>query len=110
MNQMGYIEEILMQFNMDGCKPVRTLFDVNSKLLKLPDKEVVNVQKEIKGVLHKAGIRFLMYKMMVTRANITFVVDTMSQFKLNAGLPQSGREMDYEVFEGHFGLQIMPKK
>ena len=33
------IEEILKRFNMEECKPIRILFDVNSKLLKLSDEE-----------------------------------------------------------------------
>ena len=35
MNQRNYIEEVLKRFNMEKCKPVETLFDVNSKWLKL---------------------------------------------------------------------------
>ena len=32
MNQKSYIEEVLKRFNMEECKPVGTLFDVNLKL------------------------------------------------------------------------------
>ena len=84
MNQKSYIEEILKRFNMEKCKPAGTPFDVNSKLLKLI-YEFMNVQREMKGVPYKAGVRSLMYAMMATRADITFAVSTVSQFMLKAG-------------------------
>ncbi len=47
MNDLGelhyclgkYIEEVLKHFNMEECKPIGTPLDVNSKLLKLTEKE-----------------------------------------------------------------------
>jgi hypothetical protein len=43
MNKRSYIQEVLKQFDMEDCKLVRILFDVNSKMLKLPDEKYVNV-------------------------------------------------------------------
>ena len=46
MNQRSYIEQVLKRFNMEKCKPVGTLFDANSKLLKLLDEKFENVQRK----------------------------------------------------------------
>ena len=51
---------------METCKPIETSFDVKSKLLTLSYEKFVNVQKEMEGVPHKAGVRSLMYAMMDT--------------------------------------------
>ena len=56
MNQMSSIEEVLKSFNMKEYKPVGTLFDANSKLLKILDEEFGNVQKKkMEGVPYNAG-------------------------------------------------------
>lgn len=67
MSQNNYIKEVLKRFKMEECKPVRSPFNAYSKLLKLLDEEFWNVQKEMKGVLHKAGVGSLIYPMMITR-------------------------------------------
>lgn len=43
------------------------------------------------------------------RADIAFVVSTMSQFMSKAGRSTAldGRKMHHEIFEGRIGLQIM---
>ena len=43
MNQVSYIEEVLKCFNLEKCKLVGTLFNANSKNLKLLDEEFGNV-------------------------------------------------------------------
>ena len=48
---MSYVEEVLKHFNMEECKPVGTLFNVNSKLLKLLDEKFENVQREMEDIL-----------------------------------------------------------
>ena len=87
INQRRYIEEVLKRFNIEECKHVETPFNANSKLLSLLDEEFRNVQKEMKGVSYKAGVGSLIYAMVATRANITFVMNTVSQFILKAGPP-----------------------
>ena len=87
MNQKSYIKEILKHFKMEECKPVGTPFDVNSKLLKLSDEKIVNVQREMEGVLYKARIGSLVYAMVATRADIAFAVSTVSQFMSKADPP-----------------------
>ena len=72
---------------MKEYKPVGTLFDVNSKLLKVSDEEFMNVQKKMEGVSYKARVGSLMYAMVVTRANIAIVVSTVSQFMSKIGPP-----------------------
>ena len=65
---------------MEECKPVRTSFDVNFKLIKLSDEEFMNVQRKMEGVPYKVRVRSLIYATVATRANIAFAVSTVSQF------------------------------
>ena len=45
------------------------------------------------------------------RANIAFAVNTVSQFMTKVGPPHlDGHKTHYEVFQMHFGLQIMPRR
>ena len=48
MNQRNYIEEVFKRFNMEVCKPLRTAFNVKSKLLGLSNEEFGNVQRKMK--------------------------------------------------------------
>ncbi len=47
ISQSKYIEEVLKRFNMEECKPIGTLLDVNSKLLKLIEEEFQGIQEEM---------------------------------------------------------------
>lgn len=47
MNQSKYIDEVLKRFNMEECKPIGTLLDMNSKLLKLTEKEFKEIQRKM---------------------------------------------------------------
>ena len=87
MNQKSNIEEVLKRFYLEECKLVRTSFDANSKLLKLSIQKIGNVQRVIEGVPYKARVGSFMYAMVVTRANVTFAVSTVSQFMSKAGPP-----------------------
>jgi hypothetical protein len=50
ISQSKYIEEVLKRFNMEECKPIGTPLDVNSKLLKLTEKEFQGIQEEMQGI------------------------------------------------------------
>jgi hypothetical protein len=41
---------VLKRFNMEECKPIGTLLDVNSKLLKLTEEEFQGIQEEMQGI------------------------------------------------------------
>jgi len=47
MSQSKYIEEVLKQFNMEGCKPIGIPFDMHLKLVKLMDEEYEGVKVEM---------------------------------------------------------------
>ena len=87
MNQRIYVKEVLKRFIMEECKPDRFPFDVNSRLLKLSDEEFVDVQKNMEGVPHKAGVGSLIYAMVATKADISFAVSMVSRFMSKAGPP-----------------------
>jgi hypothetical protein len=65
---------------------VGILFDVNSKLFDLLVENFENVQRKMEDVPYKVGVRSLMYTTVVMRANITFVVSTVSPFMSKANL------------------------
>ena len=79
--------EVLKRFNMEECKPIRTPFNANSKLLKLSYEEFGNLQREMKGVPYMAKVKSLIYAMVDTRADIVFAMNTVSQFISKANLP-----------------------
>ena len=85
INKRSYIEEVLKRFNMEECKLVGIPFDVNSKLLKLSEGEFVNVQRKVEDVPYMAIVGSLMYTKVATRAEISFLVNTVSQFMSKAG-------------------------
>ena len=45
----------------------------------------MNVQREMEGAPYKAGVGSLMYALVATMTNISFVVSLMSQFMSKAG-------------------------
>ncbi len=63
MSQNKFIEEVLMRFNMEECKPMGTLLDVNSKLLKLMEEEFQGIEEEMQNIPYKAAVGSLMYAM-----------------------------------------------
>jgi len=85
MSQSKYIEEVLKRFNMEECKPIGTLLDVNSKLLKLTKEEFQGIQEEMQGIPYKAAVGSLMYVMVGTRPDLAFPVSMVSQFMSRAG-------------------------
>jgi hypothetical protein len=60
-----------------------------SKLLKLLDEKIVNVQRKMEGVLYKVGVGSLMYAMVATRYDIAFTVSTAIVPKKRFGLGNS---------------------
>jgi hypothetical protein len=63
MSQSKFIEEVLMRFNIEECKPIGTLLDVNSKLLKLMEEEFQGIEEEMQNIPYKAAVGSLMYAM-----------------------------------------------
>ncbi len=81
MSQSKYIEEVLKCFNIEECKPIGTLLDVNSKLLKLTEEEFQGIEEEMQGIPYKAVVGSLMG----TRPDLAFAVSMVSQFMSRAG-------------------------
>lgn len=85
MSQIKYIEEILKRFNMEECKPIGTPLEANLKLMKLMDEEFIQVKGEMQSIPYKAAIGSLMYTMVATRVDLTYVVSVVSQHMSKAG-------------------------
>ena len=81
LTQVQYISKILGKYQMDKCNPVHTPVDPNVKLTKLPDQESY---PEIRhGYQNMIGS--LLYAAITTRPDISFAVQTLSQFNTNPG-------------------------
>jgi hypothetical protein len=57
---------------MEECKPIGTLLDVNSKLLKLTEEEFQGIQEEMQGIPYRAAVGSLMYAMVGTWPDLPF--------------------------------------
>jgi len=83
ISQTQYILKILERFQMHNCTPVATPMDSHVKLTKTPESESY---PEIK-LVYQHMIGSLMYPGICTRPDISFPVQTLSQFNLNPGPP-----------------------
>ena len=81
LSQSQYITKILERFQMHNSTPVATPMDSHVKLGKTPDSESY---PEIKHV-YQPMVGSLMYAAITTRPDISFAVQTVSQFNLNPG-------------------------
>ncbi len=69
---------------MSQSKPIGTLLDVNSKLLKLTEEEFQGIQEEMEGIPYKAAVGSLMYAMVGTWPDLAFLMSMVSQFMSRA--------------------------
>lgn len=76
IDQAHYLEDILEQFQMDGCNPVKTPFAPNTCLNQGTDEEVLAA----KHLPYMSLIGSLMYAAICTRPDIMYAVGKLSQF------------------------------
>jgi hypothetical protein len=81
LTQTQYLTRILNRFGMTDCKPVHTPMDTHTKLSCLPENESY---PEIKAVYQNI-VGSLMYAAITTRPDISFAIQTLSQFNTNPG-------------------------
>ncbi|CAK5265853.1 unnamed protein product, partial [Mycena citricolor] len=81
LTQVQYITKILAKYQMDTCNSVQTPVDPNVRLSRLPDDKSF---PEIKAV-YQNMIGSLLYAAITTRPDISFAVQTLSQFNTNPG-------------------------
>eukprot|EP01018_Ginkgo_biloba_P037072 Gb_24217 [translate_table: standard] len=82
ISQGKYAREILMQFQMEDCKPSPTLIDVGVKLSTFSDKNTIYSTLDrqlIGGTLYRQLVGSLIY-LTTTRPNIAFAVGIVSKF------------------------------
>ena len=77
--QTQYIKRILKKFDMAESHPIGTPLDPNVKLIKTPDDEHHDIPE------YHSAIGSLMYAAIRTRPDISFAVQTLSQFMSNPG-------------------------
>jgi hypothetical protein len=79
IKQTLYIKKVLEKFGMADSHPVSTPLDPNVKLVKTPDDEHHDIPE------YRSAIGSLMYAAIGTRPDISFAVQTLSQFMSNPG-------------------------
>ena len=67
MSQCKYVLDVLKRFGMEDCKPIATLFDVNSKPVKLTEEEYAEEAQSMSEAPQKQAVGSLMYAMIATR-------------------------------------------
>ena len=78
IGQPTYTENILKKFGMESCKPVETLVDFSSKLIKATDDSEMLNQEE-----YQQAVGCLLYLSSATRPDITFTVKNVAKFTAN---------------------------
>jgi hypothetical protein len=81
LSQSQYIVKILERFQMHNSNPVSTPMDSHVKLAKTPDSESYPDVKQV----YQNMVGSLMYAAISTRPDISFTIQTLSQFSLNPG-------------------------
>jgi hypothetical protein len=79
IKQTLYIKRVLEKFGMADSHPVGTPLDPNVKLVKVPNDEHHDIPE------YRSAIGSLMYAAIGTRPDISFAVQTLSQFMSNPG-------------------------
>ncbi|KAJ8481821.1 hypothetical protein ONZ51_g5747 [Trametes cubensis] len=82
IRQTHFIQTALQRFGMADCAPVSTPMDPNVKLLKEPEDTDLS---EMKDIPYQAAIGTLMYAALGTRPDISYAVQTLSQFSSRPG-------------------------
>lgn len=77
LSQKGYIESVLLKFNMHDAKPISTPADVNQRLQKSPDQE-----SDISQV-YQSAVGSLLYAAKATRPDLAYVVSVLCQYCSN---------------------------
>lgn len=82
IRQTHFILTALDRFGMAGCAPASTPMDLNVRLVKEPEDADLS---EMKDVPYQAAIGTLMYAALGTRPDISYAVQTLSQFSSRPG-------------------------
>jgi hypothetical protein len=85
VNQNHYIENILKKFNMATCNPKSIPADPNARMSAEMAPKTENAVKEMSSVPYREAIGSLMYLMVMTRPDIAFAVNQVSQYCQNPG-------------------------
>ena len=85
VNQSHYIENILKRFNMTTCNPKSIPADPNARMSAEMAPKTENAVKEMSSVPYCEAIGSLMYLMVMTRPDIAFAVNQVSQCCQNPG-------------------------
>jgi len=78
LHQNQYIQKLLKRHDMQNCNSVSTSIDTSIKLIKTTDAEATTDSKEYQFI-----VKDLMFAAIVTRLNIIYAIEQLSQFNSN---------------------------
>jgi transposase InsO family protein len=81
LTQTQYISKMLEKYQLDNANPVHTPIDPNVRLARLPDDQSFPDVKHV----YQNMVGSLLYAAITTRPDISFAVQTLSQFNTNPG-------------------------
>ncbi|XP_073049659.1 secreted RxLR effector protein 161-like [Primulina eburnea] len=86
LSQKSYIDKVLKNFGMQGCKPGNTLDARGDKFsLKQCPKGSLEIQ-EMKKIPYASAIGSLMYAQVCTRPDIAYIVRVLGRYLSNPGM------------------------
>jgi len=85
VSQSGYIERVLLKFNMESCKPAVTPGEPNIKLTKDMSPSTQEEKNEMSRIPYREAIGSLMFAMTCSRPDIAFEVSRVASFSENPG-------------------------
>lgn len=80
ISQEKYVNDILRKFNMDICKPISTPMQPTIKLSKEIPLEFDVKKEEMNKTTYSNVVGSIMYCMVCTRPDISYVVEIVVQF------------------------------
>lgn len=85
MSQQKYIQDILVRFGMEQCKPVSTPLDGKVRLTKKMAPTTNEEVEEMSEIPYQSLVGALMYLTVATRPDLAYTVNLLSQFNTNPG-------------------------
>lgn len=85
LDQQSYVEAMLEKFQMANCHAVATPFEPSLRLDKSMCPNTKEEEEEMKNVPYKEAIGSLTYLSQVTRPDISYAVNAVSQYSSNPG-------------------------
>ncbi len=86
LSQRSYIDSVLRHYGLEDLKPVSTPMDPNLRLTSAQSLKSTEDFARMRNIPYHEAVGSLMYASLGTRPDITYAVQTVSQFSTNPGV------------------------